>query len=97
MGGTDCAQPMIYALEKKRKVDVFIVYTDCETHSGLIHPSKALQNYREAMSIDSKLIIVAMTSNGFTLADPEDRGMLDIAGFDSAAPNIIREFVLGNI
>ena len=97
MGGTDCAQPMIYALKKKKKVDVFIVYTDCETHSGSIHPSKALQDYREEMKIDAKLIVVAMTSNGFTLADPNDCGMLDIAGFDSSAPSIIREFVLGNI
>jgi len=97
MGGTDCAQPMLYALEKKRKVDVFIVYTDCETYAGHIHPAKALQNYRKEMGINAKLIVVAMTSNGFTLADPNDSGMLDIAGFDSSAPSIIREFVLGHI
>lgn len=34
MGGTDCAQPMIYAKKKKLEVDVFIVYTDCETWAG---------------------------------------------------------------
>ena len=34
MGGTDCAQPMIHAKQKKLKVDVFIVYTDCETWAG---------------------------------------------------------------
>ena len=30
-----------------------------------------------------------MTSNGFTLADPDDPGMLDMAEFDSAAPEVI--------
>ena len=34
MGGTDCAQPMIYAQRKKLEVDVFIVYTDSETWAG---------------------------------------------------------------
>ena len=97
MGGTDCAQPMLYAMEKNLKVDVFIVYTDSETHSGGIHPSEALRQYRAASGVDAKLIVVAMTSNGFTLADPNDSGMLDIAGFDSAAPDIMGEFVAGNI
>jgi hypothetical protein len=27
----------------------------------------------------------------FTVADPQDAGMLDIAGFDSAAPQIIAQ------
>ena len=95
MGGTDCAQPMIYAKKKNLKVDVFIVYTDSETWAGRIHPSKALKQYRKHSGINAKLIVCAMTSNGFTLADPEDRGMLDMAGFDSAAPEVIRQFVLG--
>ena len=95
MGGTDCAQPMIYAKKKNLKVDVFIVYTDCETWAGKVHPSKALKQYRAKLGIDAKLIVCAMTSNGFTLADPDDRGMLDMAGFDAAAPDVIRQFVIG--
>ncbi len=35
MGSTDCAQPMIYARQKKLEVDVFIVYTDNETWAGM--------------------------------------------------------------
>jgi hypothetical protein len=27
-----------------------------------------------------------MTSTGFTIADPADRGMLNVVGFDAAAP-----------
>jgi 60 kDa SS-A/Ro ribonucleoprotein len=38
-----------------------------------------------------------MTSNGFSIADPEDAGMLDMVGFDAAAPEIMREFALGRI
>lgn len=97
MGNTDCAQPMIYAKQKKLKVDVFIVYTDNETWAGKIHPSKALQQYRRAMEIDARLIVCAMSATSFTIADPSDAGMLDIAGFDSAAPEIIRTFAMGEI
>ena len=60
-----------------------------------MHPSEALKQYRAHSGINAKLIVCAMTSNGFTLADPDDRGMLDMAGFDSAAPDIIRQFVEG--
>jgi 60 kDa SS-A/Ro ribonucleoprotein len=34
-----------------------------------------------------------MTSNGFTLANPNDRGMLDVVGFDTNAPVVIADFV----
>ena len=34
-----------------------------------------------------------MTSNGFTLADPNDRGMLDVVGFDTTVPAVIANFV----
>ena len=39
------------------------------------------------------LNVVGMTSNGFTLADPNDRGMLDVVGFDSSVPAVISDFV----
>ena len=98
MGGTDCAQPMLWAIKKNTPVDVFIVYTDCETWAGAVHPSEALKKYRKEMKIDdAKLIVCAMSSNGFTLADPNDSGMLDMAGFDSAAPLVINNFVTGFI
>ena len=97
MGSTDCAQPMIYAKKKKLEVDIFIVYTDSETWIGKVHPSKALEQYRKAMGIDARLIVCAMCANEFTIADPNDSGMLDMAGFDSAAPEVIRSFAMGDI
>ena len=96
-GGTDCAQPMLWALKNKVEADVFVVYTDCETHSGGVSPSAALKQYRAATGIDARLIVVAMTSGGFTLADPADAGMMDVVGFDAGAPEMMRQFVNGNV
>lgn len=96
-GGTDCAQPMLFAMERRIKADVFIVYTDCEPWAGDISPAEALQQYRRAMKIDAKSIVVAMTSGGFSLANPDDKGMLDMAGFDTNAPSIMSEFALGRL
>lgn len=93
MGGTDCALPMVYALENKVKVDAFVVYTDSETWFGKIHPVQALQQYRAATGIPARLIVVGMVSNGFTIADPDDAGMLDVVGFDTATPQLITDFV----
>ena len=93
MGGTDCALPMLDALQKKMPVDVFVVLTDSETWAGSIHPVKALQRYRKEMGIPAKLVVVGMVSNGFTIADPDDSGMLDVVGFDAAAPQLIADFV----
>lgn len=92
MGRTDCAQPMRDALAQKIEVDAFVIYTDNETWAGDMHPTVALQLYRNKMGISSKLIICGMVSDGFTIADPTDAGMLDVVGFDSATPQIISEF-----
>ena len=97
-GATDCALPMVWAEQQEKKFDVFIVYTDSETWFREIHPSEALKQYRKSSGIpDAKLIVVGMAANNFTIADPEDAGMFDIAGFDSAAPEAMRNFVLGLI
>lgn len=96
-GGTDCALPMLYALEKEIEVDTFIVYTDNETWAGKIHPHQALQQYRNKMGIPAKLVVVGMTSTGFSIADPDDSGMLDVVGFDASTPKIINDFSAGRI
>ncbi len=92
-GGTDCALPMVWAMQHNAKVDVFVVYTDSETWFGRIHPMQALSQYREKMGIRAKLIVVGMTSNGFSIADPDDAGALDVVGFDSAVPAVMADFV----
>jgi len=93
LGGTDCAQPMLWALKEKKKFDTFIVYTDNETWHGKIHPAQALRKYREQTGINAKLIVVGMVSNGFSIADPKDAGMLDVVGFDTATPQLMADFM----
>ncbi|MFT4624768.1 MAG: 60 kDa SS-A/Ro ribonucleoprotein [Myxococcota bacterium] len=94
MGRTDCALPMLEAQRRKEEVDVFVVYTDSETWHGKVHPAHALRRYREATGIPAKLIVVGMVANEFTIADPKDRGMLDVVGFDTAAPAVMADFAV---
>ena len=92
-GDTDVALPMLYALERGLRVDAFVVYTDSETWYGDIHPVQALERYRQQSGIPAKLVVVGMVSNGFSVADPDDGGMLDVVGFDTVAPRLISEFI----
>ena len=94
-GGTDCALPMLYALEKKIPVDVFVITTDNESYAGTVHASKALQMYRKTMGINAKMIVLATAATKYTIADPKDPGMLDIAGFDSSVTQVVSEFIKG--
>lgn len=91
-GPTDCALPMLYAQAQGIEVDTFLVFTDSETWSGGIHPSQALREYREKAGINAKLVVVGMVSNGFSIASPDDAGMLDVVGFDAATPQAISAF-----
>jgi 60 kDa SS-A/Ro ribonucleoprotein len=96
-GGTDCALPMLYAQAMEREVDTFVIYTDSETWAGDVHPAQALRDYRRASGIDARLVVVGMVSNGFSIADPADAGMLDVVGFDTAAPQLIADFARGSV
>jgi len=92
MGGTDCALPMLYAAKHNIPVDTFCVYTDNETWAGKVKPFQALKQYRDKTGIPAKLVVVGMTSTGFSIADPSDAGMMDVVGFDTATPGIISDF-----
>lgn len=96
-GRTDCSLPILQVGARGLRVDCFQVLTDSETWIGSTHPSVALRGYRKAFSIDAKLIVWGMTATEFSIADPNDPGMLDIAGFDSSAPAIIAEFLGGRV
>ena len=96
-GGTDASLPMTWALENNIQVDTFVVLTDNETWAGNIQPVQALEKYRQATGIGAKLIVVGMTSTGFTIADPNDAGMLDVVGFDGATPAFMAKFAKGDL
>lgn len=97
MGGTDLAQPMLYAAEKKIEVDTFAIFTDNETWAGRVHPYKALKDYRQKMGIDAKLAVFGVASTEFTIADPSDRGTMDFVGFDSNAASVFADFSAGRL
>lgn len=96
-GGTDCALPMVWALQHRVAVDTFHIYTDNETWYGNIHPHQALQRYRQRMGIDARLVVVAMTGTRNSIADPNDPRQLDISGFDSAVPTLVADFSRGDV
>lgn len=100
-GATDCALPMTQALRMYQQngivFDVFCVYTDNETYAPNIHPQVALEQYRKATGVDAKLIVIGMTANILTIADPKDKNTLNLAGFDTATPELISMFVRGLI
>jgi 60 kDa SS-A/Ro ribonucleoprotein len=96
-GGTDCALPMRFALEQGRAVDTFVIYTDSETWAGDMHPAEALRRYRQSTGIAARLVVVGMVVNRFTIADPNDAGMLDVVGFDTSTPQVIGGFARGEL
>ena len=97
-GGTDCAQPMLWAIRNRvRDVDVFVIYTDNETWAGQIHPAQALDEYRHKFNAQAKLVVVGMVSNGFSIAVPDDAGMMDVVGFDTATPGVLAQFARGEM
>lgn len=93
MGGTDCALPMRWALKTKTPVDGFVIYTDNESWAGDVHVDQALNDYRQRMSIPAKLVAVALSGDRFSVANPNDAGQMDVVGFDTAAPNVISDFL----
>lgn len=94
-GGTDCSLPMTWALSEKHNIDTFVIYTDNDTWAGNIHPHEAVAEYRRKMNSEAKLVVCATESYDFSIADPSDAGMLDIAGFDANVPTLISDFARG--
>lgn len=92
-GGTDCALPILWALANNIKIDAFVTMTDNESWAGDIHADQALKMYRDKMGIPAKLVAVAMTTDKYSVANPNDAGQLDVVGLDTATPNVISDFI----
>ena len=84
---------MLWAAQHKIETDVFVIYTDSETWAGKVHPHLALEQYRQKMGIAARLIVVGLTATQFSIANPNDAGMLDVVGFDTSVPAVIANFV----
>jgi 60 kDa SS-A/Ro ribonucleoprotein len=96
-GGTDCSLPARWAREQGRDYETIVIYTDNETWAGPEQANQALRRYRDHVGHTVKQVVVGMTATDFTIADPRDRDSLDVAGFDSAAPNLIADFSRGDL
>lgn len=96
-GGTDAAAAIKYADRNGIQVDTFVVITDNETWGGSQKPFQALKQYRQKTGIDARLAVLGVASTDFTIADPEDKGMMDFVGFDSGAPRALSDFSAGRI
>lgn len=94
---TDCVLPIHHAIKHNLKFDAFIVLTDNETYAPNEHPQSALVRYRQMMGTETKLIVIGMTGNCFTIVDPTDRKTLNLAGFDTSTPEIASMFLRGEI
>ena len=93
-GGTDACIPIRQCIESKNyDVDAFIVITDNETYGSNV--ASLLREYRELSGKNAKLIVIGLAASRFSIADPEDGGMLDIAGFDSGAIRLVSDFLRG--
>lgn len=85
---TDISAPILWANKKNMPVDAFVVITDNEYNCGIM-PSKALMQYYP----NAKFVVLGCTATNYSIADPNSNNMLDIAGFDSAVPQLITEFI----
>jgi hypothetical protein len=94
---TNCVLPIHHAIKHNLQIDAFIIITDNETYAPSEHPQNALVRYRELTGITAKLIVLGMTGNCFTIADPTDRNTLNLAGFDTSTPEIASMFMRGEI
>lgn len=93
--GTDCAIPMRWAAERRADFDAFALYTDGQTWAGPQHAVQAIAAYRGARVADAKMVSVAFVGYGNSMVDGSDAGMLDVVGFDPAAPVLIADFLRG--
>ena len=94
-GLVDCSLPMQYAMTHKKEFDTIIVYTSNDNNAGYIHAMEQLNVYRTTSGINVKLIVCAMSSTGFSIADDrDDAGVLLVSGFDTDAPKVMNDFVM---
>lgn len=96
-GSTNPTAAIEYASRNKILVDTFVIITDNETNCGRQKPFQALKQYRQKFGIDARLAVLGVASTDFTIADPEDRGMMDFVGFDANAPRALADFSAGRI
>ncbi|MER6003567.1 TROVE domain-containing protein [Nonomuraea angiospora] len=92
-GGTDLSLPFRWAREQRMAVDGIVVFTDNETWAGRAHPSQELGAYRRTVAAEARVVVAAMTAAGYSIGDPGDEGVLNVAGLDASLPMIVNAFI----
>lgn len=90
-GSTNPSAVFQYALNEIHNVGVFVLITDNEVNSGE-HAYELFKQYQKKYNPDAKMIVIGLTVTDFSLGDPNDASVLNIAGFNSSVPRLISEF-----
>jgi len=96
-GGTDTGIPVKWALQTKTKVDCFVTLSDMEAWCDT-HTDQLMKKYRSQMNLpEAKSVAIGMTSNSYTINDPEDKkGSLNCVGFSTDTPQVVSSFIRGD-
>lgn len=93
-GGTDCSLPIRYALDNKVKADCIQIFTDSETWAGKQHAIQALNEYKNKINKDVKVVEVGMVANKNSLFESnKDPNVMHVVGFDASVPIVINKFM----
>lgn len=92
-GGTDCAQPIIYAANNLQSYDAILILTDSETWAGPRHGFEVLASYRKNVNKDVKVIEVALTATGHSTMPTDDKNLLRVVGFDASVVDVINAYL----
>jgi 60 kDa SS-A/Ro ribonucleoprotein len=92
-GGTDCAQPIIYAANELESFDAILILTDSETWAGPRHGFEVLQSYRKNVNRDVKVIEIALTATGHSTMPADDKNLLRVVGFDASVIDVVNAYL----
>jgi 60 kDa SS-A/Ro ribonucleoprotein len=87
-GSTDLAASIRFAIDKKLKFDLIIIYTDNETWAGRRHLAIEWDLYKK-INPKAKLVIASTQANQVTVGDPQDPSVLQVVGFDTNLLDVI--------
>lgn len=90
---TECELPIKWAYCNNKIYDAIIIFTDNEINCNTTDLYNELKLYRNKIGVNTKLVVVRLTSNKLSIVDPEDSNMIDICGFNVNMYNTIKEFL----
>lgn len=105
-GGTDLSIPMAYLLKRgTTPADALVMFTDNMTWAnsgwGGSHRQvmEGIRQYRATKRNGQafRAINCCLIANSYSTMDPNDKGVMEVAGLDASLPRLISEFVQGNI